>query len=141
MIKSNLITSIMGLAFVVALAACSGSTINQTTPIALQHCIVGNTSEWCGTLKVYEDRAARSGRMIDLRVAVIKAKNPKPAPDPIFWLAGGPGGAATEDTSYALQIIGPANEQRDLVFVDQRGTGGSNKLVCSQPADPARQAG
>ncbi len=155
MIKSILKTSILVLAFVIALTACNSAASNQppATPtasssaasqnpsITLQPCMVGNISALCGTLKVYEDRAARSGRMIDLRVAVIKAKNTKPAPDPIFWLAGGPGGAATEDTSYALQIIGPANEQRDLVFVDQRGTGGSNKLACPQPADLTRQAG
>jgi pimeloyl-ACP methyl ester carboxylesterase len=153
MITSSLKTSILVLAFAIVLAACSNAATNQaplapTVPptaappqpsITLQPCMVGNFSAQCGTLKVYEDRAARSGRMIDLRVAVIKAKNPKPAPDPIFWLAGGPGAAATEDTGYALQVLGPANEQRDLVFVDQRGTGGSNKLVCPQSTDPARQ--
>jgi pimeloyl-ACP methyl ester carboxylesterase len=137
MIKSNLTTSIMVLAFVVALAACSGSTTNQTTPIALQACTVGNTSAWCGTLKVYEDRAARSGRMIDLHVAVIKALNPNPASDPIFWLAGGPGESAIDWGSYAMELLGLANKQRDVVMVDLRGTGSSNQLECPQPADPA----
>ena len=88
---------------------------------------------------MYEDRAARSGRMIDLRVAVIKAKNPKLAPDPIFYLTGGPGSSAIEWGSYAMEILGLANEKRDVVLVDQRGTGGSNKLVCPRPADPALQ--
>jgi pimeloyl-ACP methyl ester carboxylesterase len=101
--------------------------------------MLNGISAWCGTLAVYEDRATRIARKIDLRVVVIKAKNPKPAPDPIFWLAGGPGAAAAEDIPYALQILWLANQQRDLVFVDQRGTGNSNKLVCPQPADPTRQ--
>jgi pimeloyl-ACP methyl ester carboxylesterase len=88
---------------------------------------------------VFENRAAQSGRKIDLRVGVIKARGTHPTLDPIFWLAGGPGGAATEDASYAMQILGSANEQRDLVFVDQRGTGGSNKLDCPRSSDSSRQ--
>ena len=154
MLKSNLKKSLLVLAFVVALAACSSSTTNQmpststvlpspTAPqkssITLQPCTLGTTPAQCGTLQVYENRATRSGRMIDLRIAVIKAKNPKPAPDPIFWLAGGPGESAIDWGSYAMQILGLANEQRDVVMVDLRGTGGSNKLVCPQPADPALQ--
>jgi len=104
----------------------------------LRPCTLGNFPAQCGTLAVFEDRAAQSGRKIDLRVAVIKAQSANPSPDPIFWLAGGPGGAATESASYAMRVLGLANAQRDLVFVDQRGTGGSNELVCPQPVDPAR---
>jgi pimeloyl-ACP methyl ester carboxylesterase len=88
---------------------------------------------------VYEDRAARSGRMIDLHVAVVKAQNPNPAPDPIFWLAGGPGASAIEWGPYAMQLLGLANRQRDVVMLDLRGTGGSNPMVCPQPADPTLQ--
>jgi carboxypeptidase C (cathepsin A) len=70
--------------------------LSQKPAITLQPCKVGDISALCGTLKVYEDRAARSGRMIDLHVAMVKAQNPNPAPDPIFWLAGGPGASAIE---------------------------------------------
>ncbi len=61
-----------------------------------------------------------------------------PAPD---LLAGGPGGVATEDVPEALQLLGAANKQRDLVFVDQRGTGASNELTCPRGNDPASWAG
>jgi pimeloyl-ACP methyl ester carboxylesterase len=81
-------------------------------------------------MKVYEDRATRSGRMIELRVAVIKAKSANPAPDPIFYLAGGPGNAATEDGARQ-QFPGSLSQNHDLVFVDQRGTGGSNRVLVS----------
>jgi pimeloyl-ACP methyl ester carboxylesterase len=149
MLNSELKTSILALASVVVLAACGSSTMNpmpstptaslapQKPSITLQPCMVSGISAQCGTLKVYEDRAARSGRMIDLRVGVIKARNLQPAPDPIFWLAGGPGESAIEWGSYAMQLLGLANEQRDVVMVDIRGTGGSNKMVCPAPADPA----
>ncbi|RPI91866.1 MAG: alpha/beta fold hydrolase [Chloroflexi bacterium] len=76
---------------------------------------------------------------MDLRVAVIKARSAQPRSDPIFYLAGGPGGSAIEWASYAMGLLGSANEQRDVIFVDLRGTGGSNKLVCPQPIDPALQ--
>jgi pimeloyl-ACP methyl ester carboxylesterase len=38
-----------------------------------------------------------------------------------------------------MELLGSANEQREVVFVDLRGTGGSNKLICPQPTDPALQ--
>lgn len=85
----------------------------------------------CGTYEVYENRAAKTGRKIALSLVVIPALSVTPAPDPVFWLEGGPGGAAT-------QAVGPVSQNylrglrsdRDLVFVDQRGTGASNPLKC-----------
>jgi len=103
--------------------------------IDLQPCYLGSTRALCGVLRVYEDRAARSGRMIDLRVAVIKAQSPDPAPDPIFYLAGGPGGAATEDAAKGQQFPSSLSDNHDLVFVDQRGTGGSNRVVIPPSPD------
>jgi hypothetical protein len=79
---------------------------------------VGGYPAECGTLTVFENRATRSGRTIALKVAVIRAPTDRPSPDPIFWLAGGPGDAATDDVPFAMQLLGPANAQRDLVFVD-----------------------
>jgi len=72
-------------------------------------------------------------------VAVIKARSTQPESDAIFYLAGGPGESAIEWASYAMGLLGSANKQRDVVFVDLRGTGGSNKLVCPEPQDPALQ--
>jgi pimeloyl-ACP methyl ester carboxylesterase len=77
---------------------------------------------------VYENREAHSGRMISLNVAVIKAQSPDPAPDPIFYLAGGPGDAATADGARQ-QFPSSLSYNHDLVFVDQRGTGGSNRVL------------
>ena len=74
-----------------------------------------------------------------LRVAVIKARGEQPAPDPIFYLAGGPGEAATEDAARGQQFSHALNENHDLVFVDQRGTGGSNRILV--PTDPPDMSG
>src|SRR5262249_45820457 len=90
----------------------------------------------CGTYEVYENRTAGSGRKIPLNIVVMPALGTPRAPDPVFWLEGGPGGAAT-------QAIGPVSrnylrglrQNRDLVFVDQRGTGESNPLRCDDIGD------
>jgi pimeloyl-ACP methyl ester carboxylesterase len=83
----------------------------------------------CARLSVFENRATKSGRTIPLRIVVLRARDPNRQPDPVFYLAGGPGQAATElirlRTPYALRST------RDVVFVDQRGTGGSNGLTCA----------
>jgi pimeloyl-ACP methyl ester carboxylesterase len=85
----------------------------------------------CGTLDVYENRAARSGRKIALNVIVLPALGPKIEPDPVFWLEGGPGGAATRSIGpVSQQYFKNVRAERDLVFVDQRGTGQSNPLGC-----------
>ena len=49
----------------------------------------------CGTYEVFEDRAAKSGRTIKLKIVVLKSLGSKPAPDAIFPLHGGPGAPAT----------------------------------------------
>ena len=84
----------------------------------------------CGTVEVWEDRAAKSGPKIALHVAVVKATGRRAAPDPIFFLAGGPGQAATETYPLVAASFARMNLSRDVVLVDQRGTGGSGKLAC-----------
>jgi pimeloyl-ACP methyl ester carboxylesterase len=83
----------------------------------------------CGKYEVFEDRAAGTGRKISLNIILLPTSNPKPAPDPLFYLAGGPGGAAT---SYATEkFMEGLRRNRDVVLVDQRGTGQSNPLNCA----------
>ena len=92
-----------------------------------------------GTLTVLEDREAARGRTIDLRILVLRAKAATPAADPVFYLAGGPGQAAT---SLARGLATSwMREERDIVLVDQRGTGGSNELQVRLRADDASPQG
>ena len=92
----------------------------------------------CGTLEVFENRATRKGRKIPINVVVLPATGAKREPDAVFYFAGGPGSAATEDAPGIVDILARIREHRDLVFVDQRGTGQSNPLNCDlfNPADP-----
>lgn len=87
---------------------------------------------WCGSLEVYEDRASGRGRKIALNMVILPALGAKPAPDPVFFFAGGPGqGAAGIAGFLADGPLAKIREQRALVFVDQRGTGKSNPLSCT----------
>ncbi|MDZ7684876.1 MAG: alpha/beta fold hydrolase [Gammaproteobacteria bacterium] len=84
----------------------------------------------CGTVTVFEDREAGAGRTIDLNVMVIRATSPAPRPDPVFFLAGGPGQAATTAGPPVFAALRQLRQERDVVLVDQRGTGKSNSLAC-----------
>ena len=103
------------------------------TPLTLEPCsIAGRVQAECGVLHVPEDRAHSEGRYLDLDVVVVRAQQPNPEPDPLFYIAGGPGDAATDPmivtgVSYLLREV---NDRRDLVFLDQRGTNGGHRLSC-----------
>jgi pimeloyl-ACP methyl ester carboxylesterase len=85
----------------------------------------------CGRLSVPENPAAPRGRRIELRVAVVPAISTRKRPDPLFVLAGGPGMAATAFYASVAPVFAPLHRDRDIVLVDQRGTGGSNALDCA----------
>ena len=121
-----------------ALNAAEPQPVASPTPkaaIHLQPCQLGKQSAQCGVLSVYENRATNTGRKIELHVAVIKASEPNPATDPIFYLAGGPGGSGINAAGYAMLMLKSANRRRDLVLFDQRGTGQSNRMACPRQAE------
>lgn len=90
----------------------------------------------CGKHQVYENRAAKSGRVIALNIVVLPALSSEPKAEPVFYLAGGPGqGAARIAGAGEDAIMRELRRERDLVFVDMRGTGDSNGLQCDFPID------
>lgn len=104
----------------ITLAPCQLSAPGMATRLSAE----------CGSWTVFENRAAGSGRQIRLRVAVIKTLSRNPAPDPLFFLTGGPGQAATESYPQLALAFSRISTERDIVLVDQRGTGQSNPLTC-----------
>ncbi len=84
----------------------------------------------CGTLPVFEDRAAGTGRRIALNIVRFPARNGSPGAEPLFLIAGGPGAAASAMAPIVPIRFGRIWQDRDIVLVDQRGTGGSNRLDC-----------
>lgn len=84
----------------------------------------------CGTLARPLNPDEPQGRHIEIQFALMPSKAREKLPDPIYVLAGGPGQSAI-DLIPALQgALSRLNNRRDLVFVDQRGTGRSAPLAC-----------
>jgi pimeloyl-ACP methyl ester carboxylesterase len=84
----------------------------------------------CVNLLVPENWTRPGGRMIGLHVVVVPALHPDPSRPPLFDLAGGPGIAGSGAASFYATEGRIHREQRDVVLVDQRGTGESSPLHC-----------
>ena len=117
------------------------STPSSSPRLPLKPCRVPGTNEMvlCGKYEAYEDRQLRVGRKIALNIVVLPALSATPAPDPLFIFAGGPGTAATEIASGYAEFFDDKRRDRDIVFVDQRGTGLSNPLDCELDANETIQ--
>ncbi len=124
------------LAAVLAVAAHSGALAANAGDLKLKPCEdqkLGPAK--CGTFTVWENRAAKSGRTIDLNVIVLQATGANRKPDPVTVLLGGPGEAATGAAAWYFDD--PTRKDRDIFLVDARGTGKSNGLLCLIPkSDP-----
>jgi pimeloyl-ACP methyl ester carboxylesterase len=92
----------------------------------------------CGVVEVPENWDKPAGRKLALAVAVIPAQSGSNK-DPIVPLMGGPGEAALPAAEYFIGQFGPALRDRDLLLLDQRGTGKSAALRCAlfDPKNPA----
>src|SRR5947208_514894 len=84
----------------------------------------------CLTVAVALDAAAPAGPRLKLHVTVAPALRESARPDPLFVLAGGPGEAGTDVLGLLNTAFRRTRATRDIVFIDQRGTGLSGKLDC-----------
>jgi pimeloyl-ACP methyl ester carboxylesterase len=87
----------------------------------------------CLKFTVAENPAQPDGRQLELDVMVVPSIRPLPEPDPFVILVGGPGQAATEAGLGLLPIFQRIREERDILLVDQRGTGANSPLDCEFP--------
>ena len=119
-----------------ALAGCARTQASRAID-RLQPCTGYDVpvDAYCGTLKVYENRATKQGRQIDLNIVVLPALSNDAKPDPFFFLAGGPGQGAAKMAKPIRDLFRQVLTERDIVLVDQRGTGKSNPLDCIDPND------
>src|SRR5688572_16887187 len=133
--------------FVVLQAILISSCSPQSSPatdqpgIALTDCVLSSpgvevqVDAKCGSLAVSEDPSNPQSRQIMLQVAVVEAIKRSPEPDPLFILAGGPGQSAIEVFPAISSSLFRIHEERDIILVDQRGTGKSNPLRCLDPEE------
>ena len=131
--------------YVLFLCLCAGLAVfaaedsgNKVTmgAIDLEPCDVGGVETLCGSYDVYEDREKAEGRKISLKIVVAKANAENPHPDPIFFFSGGPGVGNATTAGGTIRMWSQGSRTRDLVFIDQRGTGASNPLNCDVLGDP-----
>jgi pimeloyl-ACP methyl ester carboxylesterase len=87
----------------------------------------------CGYLTVPENRANPTGRTIEIPVARAKATSPNPQPDPLVYLTGGPGGTGL--AAAVLRVQAGWNADRDVIFIDQRGTLKAQPLLACPEID------
>ena len=125
-VKVRVLVAIVGAATV-----CAATPAHAALP--LHKCTVQNIAARCGTLSLPENRALPTGRTISLRIVVLPATLGRTHNDPFVYLAGGPGGAATQSAAVVASIWYELRADRDILLVDQRGTGGSNALACALP--------
>ena len=88
----------------------------------------------CGYLLVPENRENPESRTLRLAVAILKSLSETPEPDPLVFIAGGPGGPSVKYSIARLSspFWTPLREERDLVFFDQRGAGYSEPHFCQE---------
>ncbi len=127
-----------------SLPFASAATAQTTSPCR----VAGfSTQVECGKMQRALDPAQPQGVKIDVHYVVVPALARRKLPDPVFFLAGGPGQSAIGLAPMLTKQMRRLNNRRDLVFVDQRGTGRSAPLTCdddqrsplAQQLDPARR--
>jgi pimeloyl-ACP methyl ester carboxylesterase len=128
-------------------ASAQGAPSREQAGSVLSTCQLPGVSETarCGVIHLPENPALPSGRKLPIHVAVLAATSGRSLPDPIVILRGGPG----EDTISAAADIatqfGSLRQERDVLLIDQRGTGKSGALPCplyssDEPAANLRHA-
>jgi len=137
------------LILIFAVALCAGCRPQASTRSdGLEPCrLQGIEREiLCGRIVAAENPDEPTGRTVDVHFAVVPAVARNARPDPVFVLAGGPGQAATRVAGAVMPVFGELNARRDIVFIDQRGTGQSNALDCPEAStslaatlDPSQQ--
>ncbi|TPG45948.1 alpha/beta hydrolase [Rhodanobacter glycinis] len=94
-----------------------------------------STAAWCADFPVPENRADPHSRTITLKLAVLRSGAQVASKDMLAFLVGGPGQAATDSASQIAAMLKPLLAHRDVLLLDQRGTGGSNALTCNDADD------
>jgi pimeloyl-ACP methyl ester carboxylesterase len=122
--------------FCSAIGAASADDLLQRHDCRLESAVAGGSAAAsCGSFRVRENRDDPASKELQLHVAVIPALRLKPAAVPLFILSGGPGQAASDFYLSVAPAFARIRRDRDLVLVDQRGTGRSNRLDCELPDD------
>ena len=134
-----------------ALLLAAGPSEAADRPAFLKPCRLPGVEHeaLCATVRRPLDPGSPAGTQVDVHVAVLPALARRRLPDPVFVFAGGPGQSAIDLAGPMARLLSRTLNRRDVVLVDQRGTGRSAPLHCEAPApgapladvlEPQRQA-
>lgn len=116
------------------LVGCNSGAARRDVAISFSDCRIKHIDSLvrCAMVAVPEDHALAAkpdAKTIKIQVVVIPSLSRNPQPDPVYFFAGGPGQAAS-DIGNLVAAHGELRKTRDIVLVDQRGTGKSKTLTC-----------
>ncbi|MFK7856221.1 MAG: alpha/beta fold hydrolase, partial [Granulosicoccus sp.] len=115
----------------------AGESVQSTGP-EFSDCSIGTGAAQlvaqCASLSVPLDPSVESGESLSLAIARIPARRRSSKTDALTLIAGGPGQSAIESFPAVAFAFRHIMQDRDVILVDQRGTGKSAKLDC--PAAP-----
>jgi pimeloyl-ACP methyl ester carboxylesterase len=120
--------------------ACHGRRPTPIGELALHACPLLDLREIarCGSIELPERRGLAGGRTVRLDVVVLPARDTVHKVEPIIFLDGGPGLAATGAARYVDWALEHERDRHDLVMVDVRGTGKTGRLSCDLYSDDDR---
>ena len=133
---SSSLKSCRGLAAAAVLVVCCAVHVAVASPaLPLQECRIDDntTSARCGWMTRPENPDAPHGASVRIRVVVVPALRLRAEPDPLVVLSGGPGQSANDFYGAVGGAFARIRRNRDIVLIDQRGTGRSNRLDCKLP--------
>lgn len=115
----------------------SFNALSEEQKLVLEHCHVDGVKAQvkCGKLKVPENYDRPEGDNITINFVVLPAIDNSEYKTPLMFLAGGPGQAAAELSAPLRRVFNEVRKTRDLILVDQRGTGESHPLQCEDAAE------
>lgn len=128
---ASVMLAVLALATSVGCQGAASGALDRLQPCQIAD---GPPDAYCGRMPVFENRQAGSGRAIHLKIVVAPALRRDARPDPLFVFEGGPGGGAATLAASRIPMFRRFQTDRDIVLVDQRGTGASNPLDCSADA-------
>lgn len=138
------------------LAGLFGASLAFPAELNLEPCTLGGSLDVagvearCGWFERRENPDDETSPTIALRVAVISAASPNAKADALTIINGGPGGSSIDLYADMAGAFSMVQRERDIVVMDQRGTGASNPLDCpalddtsleEQPEQAAQAAG
>lgn len=93
----------------------------------------------CAQFAVPSDHSVATSARIQVHVAIVPSLARRPEPDPVYFFAGGPGQAAS-DLGALVTALSDLRKKREVILVDQRGTGRSKTLTCDLGDDGQKDA-